>query len=63
MQLTHKAIARAAGYLVIDSERTFSPFKWLDKFGGEHGSDWHDTEEEAYKACCEQCGLIDKNEE
>ena len=65
MKLTHKAVARAAGYYAY--EESGNGWGWYDKHGWsleEHDRGfWWLTEEGAYKDCCEACGLIEKNPE
>jgi len=56
MKLTYKAIARMAGYSVID----LGPhYIWVDKTGSDMDVSRHSSEEDAYKYCCLDNGLVE----
>ena len=62
MKLTHRAIARMAGYIV---EYSHQGYYWTDKLDPNRndGYDKYNNPEEAYKACCIDCGLIEEDNE
>lgn len=72
MNLTHKAIARMAGYRVKEEYKwNNSPrynthmqwlYKWYDVAEGEEScvSSWFDSEDEAWEACCVNNNLIEE---
>jgi len=72
MKLTHKAIARMAGYRVAEEYKwnnstRYSPqmqwmYKWYDVAEGEEScvSAWFDTEQDAWYACCTDNNLIEE---
>lgn len=69
MKLTHKTVARMAGYVVHEYEpkRAYSDnpkYYWEDSLGSDHSlcaENCFDNQEDAYKACCEYCKLIDES--
>lgn len=71
MKLTHKAIARMAGYrvrVVKNSNLGYpqrllpSKYDWISVIGYEEeiSNNLYDTEQEAWKACCIENGLIEE---
>lgn len=59
MKLTHKTVARMAGYYTYGIPDKYS---WRNQSGwiDEVSKEYFDTEEAAYKDCCEACGLVEK---
>jgi hypothetical protein len=70
LKLSYKAIARMAGYRVEYTNGYFDRydyipgcFKWVDDGTVIDSYDKYTTEEEAYKACCIDNGLVGDEDE
>ncbi len=62
MNLTHKAIARMAGYRVYFSDYGGRyPVNWRDVDDETNIGEHYINEEEAYKACCIENGLTNED--
>lgn len=67
MKLTHKAIARMAGYRIVEGCMEFPNsnlkldyyHRWVDPETGQQGWPPHLNVEDAWKACCIQNELIE----